>query len=63
VTCIDINHGNVKVNNSFCNLTVRPEQEESSGMNLCDMGWRTGTWSTVKASLRCNVNAKIVCFM
>jgi len=48
VTCLDLNHGNITVDDIYCNSLTRPELEESSGMDQCDdTGWRTGPWSMV----------------
>ena len=47
VTCVDLNHGNITVSDTFCNSAIRSEEEESSGINQCNTGWRTGPWSMV----------------
>ena len=66
VTCVDLNHGNITVGDTFCNSIIRSE-EESSGINQCNTGWRTGPWSMVytfyynvlKNYLLCSVPAHV----
>jgi len=47
VTCVDLNHDSVRVKDTFCNSTIRPGEDENSGMDQCDIHWRTGPWSRV----------------
>ena len=54
VTCIDLNHDNITVDDTYCNSFTRPEQ--GSGMDQCDdTGWRTGPWSAVQSPTKCSI--------
>jgi len=52
--CIDLNHDNVTVDDTFCNPFTRLELEESSGVEPCvNAVWSVDRWSQVWLPAQC----------